>query len=57
MENGFYSRREIKIVMYDKDDGNPFVIVNNEGYPDQPIVLVGEDAAKLIHSIASCLDA
>lgn len=57
MENGIYNRREIRIVMYDKDDGNPFVVVNNDGFADQPIVLIGEDAARLIHSIADCLDA
>lgn len=57
MENGIYNRKEIRIVMYDKDDGNPFVVVNNDGFADQPIVLIGEDATRLIHSIADCLDA
>ena len=55
METGNYTRRELQIVLYEKEDATPFVIVNNDGYPNKPMVLTGKDAEKLIRAIATCL--
>lgn len=56
MENGIYTRRELEIVLYEKAGAIPFVIVNSDGCANQPIVLTGETAERLILAIADCLD-
>lgn len=55
MENGIYTRREFQIVLYEKEDAAPFVIVNNDRCANYPMVLTGEDAKRLILTIADCL--
>ena len=56
MENGIYTRREIQIVLYENEGDTPFVIVNNDGCMNHPMVLTGENAERLILAIADCLD-
>ena len=55
MENGIYTRREFQIVLYEKEDAVPFVIVNNDRCTNYPMVLTGENAERLILAIADCL--
>lgn len=55
MKNGIYDRREFQIVLYEKEGTAPFVIVNNDGCENRPIVLYGENAERLILAIADCL--
>lgn len=56
METGIYTRRELQIVLYEKEGATPFVIVNNDGYENEPIVLTGENAEELILAIATYLN-
>ena len=56
MENGIYTRRELQIVLYEKEGATPFVIVNNDGYANNPMVLIGENAEKLILAVATYLN-
>ena len=56
MENGIYTRREIQIVLYENENATPFVIVNNDRCVNHPMVLTGENAERLILTIADCLD-
>lgn len=55
MVNGIYNRREFQIVLYEKEDAEPFVILNNDRCADHPMVLTGENAERLILAIADCL--
>ena len=56
MENGIYTRREITIGLYEKDSTTQFVVINNDGYANNPMVLSGEAAENLILAIANCLN-
>ena len=56
MENGIYTRREITIGLYEKDGATQFVVINNDGYANSPMVLSGESAEKVILAIANCLN-
>lgn len=56
MENGIYNRSEYRIVLYEKDGAESFVIFHNEHHADQPIVLIGEIAEELILDIATFLN-
>lgn len=56
METGIYTRRELQIILYEKEGATPFVIVNNDGYENEPIVLTGENAEELILAIATYLN-
>ena len=56
MEEGIYTRREYRIVLYEKEGTTPFVIVHNDHYVNQPMVLIGENAEQLILSFAACLN-
>lgn len=56
METGIYTSRELQIILYEKEGATPFVIVNNDGYANEPMVLIGEDAEKLILAIATYLN-
>ena len=56
MENGIYTRRDYQIVLYEKEGVEPFVVINNDGFTNYPIVLTGKDAEKLILAIATCLN-
>lgn len=56
MENGIYTRREYQFVLYEREDAEPFVIVNNDRYANRPVVLAGENAERLIRAIATYLN-
>lgn len=56
MMDRIYTRRELKIAVYEKDDAMPFVVVTNDKCTNHPIVLTGYDAEKLILAITDCLD-
>ena len=56
MKNGIYTRREIRIISYEKDGTEPFVVVAHDKCTDYPIVLSGPNAEKLIQAIADCLE-
>lgn len=56
MENGIYTRSEYQIVLYEKEGTAPFVIVNNERFADQPVVLYGDNAEGLILALAAYLN-
>lgn len=56
MENGIYTRKELQVVLYYKEGAVPFVIVNNDGYANKPVVLTGERAERLVHAINTCLN-
>ena len=56
MENGSYTRRELQIVLYEKEGAEPFVVVKNDRYANHPVVLFGESAESLIQSIVTYLD-
>lgn len=56
MENGIYTRREYQIVLYEKEGADPFVIVNNDRYMGEPIVLSGDAAEGLILAMANYLN-
>lgn len=55
MENGIYDRREIQIVLYEKEDTAPFVVVINDKCANRPMVLTGENAERLMLAFADCL--
>ena len=56
MKNGIYTRREIQIVLYEKEGATPFVVINNDHYANHPAVLTGENAKRLIQAIATYLN-
>lgn len=56
MENGIYTRREYRIVLYENENDTPFVMVHNDHYPDHPVVLTGENAEQLILAVATYLN-
>ena len=56
MENGIYTRREYQIILYEKEGAESFVVVKNDNYPDEPVVLFGDNADGLILTIATYLN-
>lgn len=58
MDNGFYKRKELKIVMYEKEGmlDKSFVIVTNEDHPTEVVVATGVIAENMIISINDCID-
>ena len=56
MENGIYTRREYQIVLYEKEGSTPFVVVNNDGCENRPIVLSGDNAEGLIYALVYYLE-
>ena len=55
MENGIYNRSEYRIVLYENGGAEPIVIVHNDRHADQPVILSGENAERLIMAIVSYL--
>lgn len=56
MENGIYNRRDFKVTLFEKKDSKPLAVVVNELYPNEPVLLNGDEAKKLILAILNCLD-
>ena len=56
MENGIYTRREFRIVVYEKEGAAPFVVIHNDHYADEPWVLSGDTAESLMLAIADYLN-
>lgn len=56
MENGFYTCREYKILLYEKKGDTSFAVVANDQFPNNCAVLTGESAERLILAFAECLD-
>lgn len=48
--NGIFTRRELKIEIYDHDNDS-FIIVTNDKMADEPIVLTGGRAEQAICSL------
>ena len=58
MDNGFYKRKELRIVIYEKEGATDksFVIVTNENHPTDVVVMTGVTAENMIISISDCID-
>lgn len=58
MDNGFYKRKELRIVIYEKEGATDksFVIVTNEDHPTDVVVATGDIAASMIFGISNCID-
>lgn len=58
MDNGFYRRKELRIVIYEKEGATDksFVIVTNEDSPTDVVVMTGVTAENMIISISDCVD-
>ena len=56
MKNGIYNRSEYRIVLYENGHAEPIVIIHNDRHADQPMVLTGENAERLILAVATCLN-
>ena len=57
MEDGIYVRKELKIVTYERGDGEDvFVMVINDTDPTHPIIKHGESARTLVMTLLDQLD-
>lgn len=58
MDNGFYKRKELRIVIYEKEGmlDKSFVIVTNENHPTDVVVMTGDIAVDMILNISNCID-
>lgn len=51
MNEGFYNRRELNVVIYESLKDDAFVMITNDRYPNRPVVLVGDEAIELVRTI------
>lgn len=58
MDNGFYMRKELKIVIYEKEGeaDKSFVIVTNADHPTDVVVATGDIAADMICNLGNNID-
>ena len=58
MDNGFYKRKELRIVIYEKEGAmdKSFVIITNEDHPTDVVVATGDIAADMIIGISNSID-
>ena len=58
MDNGFYKRKELRIVIYEKEGATDksFVVITNEDQPTDVVVMTGVIAENMIISISDCID-
>lgn len=59
MDNGFYKRKELRIVIYEKEGARDksFVVITNEDNPTDVVVATGDIAADMIIGISNSIDA
>ena len=48
--DGIYNRRELKIAIYESGE-QCFLIVTNDQFPDEPIVISGDRAKKIVYDL------
>ena len=55
MKDGIYNHSEYRIELYENGTAEPIVIIHNDRHADQPMVLIGENAERLMMAIVSYL--
>lgn len=58
MDNGFYKRKELKIVIYEKEGmlDKSFVVITNEDHPTEVVVATGFIAEDMIIRINNSIE-
>ena len=58
MVNGFHTRKELRIVIYEREGeaDKSFVIVTNADHPTDVVVVTGDIAADMIFNLGNYID-
>lgn len=58
MDNGFYKRKELRIVIYEKEGATDksFVVITNEDHPTDVVVATGDIAEDMIIGINNSIE-